>query len=244
MQAIQKLFTLPHFIAVKRCSLLLLVSLSACTPGSNPPAQTRSLLAQVRMVQQMPAYHKAQKLCTQQHYRKAAQALQALHTSCANPVQSAFLAAQQQVCLNHLTTTPTTTPQAVLPATTPDCGPRALAIALAKMGRTISPHRIDQMVKITPQGVSLLQMQRAARKLGLHAQGVQANAYAFAHLPTPALLLVDNCHYIVLLALQGGAGQGSATVQDPNQSSPLKLSQQEVLRRCAGIALLLRESGG
>jgi ABC-type bacteriocin/lantibiotic exporter with double-glycine peptidase domain len=80
---------------------------------------------------------------------------------------------------------------------------------------------------------------KAARTLGLKAEGVQVSREALAQVETPAVAWVHGNHYIAVLAVQGEGEQGTALIHDPNAPSEQTIPQEQLLRQCSGYLLLV-----
>ncbi len=76
---------------------------------------------------------------------------------------------------------------------------------------------------------------RAAKSIGLKAQGVQMDRQAVEQISDPAIVWYDGNHYLALLSVNGE----QATVHDPNKSNEEILPVNELLGRSEGFLLTL-----
>lgn len=76
---------------------------------------------------------------------------------------------------------------------------------------------------------------RAAKSLGLKAQGVNVDKQALEQLSDPAIAWYDGNHYVALLSVEGE----QATIHDPNKPNEEVLPINELLGRSGGFLLTL-----
>ena len=124
------------------------------------------------------------------------------------------------------------------PAATPadaDCGPRALLLACQPLHATATVTRLREAAGTTPEGTTLEGLARAARGLGLKAEGVQVDREALADLRPPAVAWVDGHHFVAVLH----TSDDRVTIHDPNQPREETWPLNELLTRSGGVLLRL-----
>ena len=126
-----------------------------------------------------------------------------------------------------------------------DCGPRALKIACDALGLESSVAGLTKAANTGRDGTSLEGLTRAARSLGLSAEGVQVDKDALLQVPTPAVAWLDGNHYVALLKIGRNAvtGSSSAVIHDPNEGVEKTIPLEELLSRSGGIVLTLKNIG-
>jgi ATP-binding cassette subfamily B protein len=103
----------------------------------------------------------------------------------------------------------------------------------------MSVERLRQLAGTTEQGTSLAGLAKAAKALGLQAEGVQVSRDALAQIEMPALAWVNGNHYIAALSVHGEGEHGTAVIHDPNAASEQTIPQEQLLRQCSGYLLLV-----
>jgi hypothetical protein len=188
-------------------------------------------------------YQQAEQACAQKQYLHAAHLLERL---CATPglsaAEVAFCRQQRNICLRDAGVLPASAPTSttpVLPPATADCGPRALALVCQQLGVSVSVERLRPLAATTQKGTSLEGLAKAARALGLKAEGVQVSREALAEIETPAVAWVNGNHYISVQSVKGEGEQGTAVIHDPNAASEQTIPQEQLLRQCSGYLLLV-----
>lgn len=196
-------------------------------------------------IQRSPAYHSAAGLFARKDYRAALIAVDSLlNRPNLAPADRDFLARQRDICLaalSPLQAPPATpSPRPKDPATQRpvlgDCGPRALAILARHMGLTADVAALTKAAGTTKHGTNLEGMVRAAKSIGLEAEGVQVDRTALMQLDTPAIAWVDGDHFLAVLSVSGD----DSTIHDPNRAKEESIQTEELLRRSGGILLKLR----
>jgi ABC-type bacteriocin/lantibiotic exporter with double-glycine peptidase domain len=91
----------------------------------------------------------------------------------------------------------------------------------------------------TEKGTSLEGLAKAAKALGLKAEGVQVSREALARIEMPAIAWVNGNHYIAALSVRGEGDQGTALIHDPNAAREQTIPQEQLLRQCSGYLLLV-----
>jgi len=121
-----------------------------------------------------------------------------------------------------------------------NCGPRALLLVCQQLGVRTSVEYLSRQAGTNAQGTSLEGLSIAAKAVGLKAEGVQVSREAFSDQPLPAIAYVNGNHFIVVLKLEGGGDNATATIHDPNEAQEQTISQERLLRLCSGYLLLVR----
>lgn len=100
-----------------------------------------------------------------------------------------------------------------------DCGAACLAMIAKFYGITLSRSKISDMCDITRNGVSLLEIKRAAKTIGLDAIGVSVSLDALkSNNPTPCIIHWNQRHFVVLYRMSKSwraKGQYSFYISDP-----------------------------
>ncbi len=163
------------------------------------------------------------------------------------PTDRAFLLHQQAICRHAInpqlavsaslaapiySRAPPPTPRLASQA---DCGPRALLLLCPQFGVHTTLDRLRKQAGTTAVGTSMQGLARAAKSIGLKAQGVQMDRQAVEQISDPAIVWYDGNHYLALLSVNGE----QATVHDPNKSSEEILPVNELLGRSEGFLLTL-----
>lgn len=116
-----------------------------------------------------------------------------------------------------------------------DCGPAALATVLGHHGVRVAPR--DLRAPGSLGSVSLLELVEAARRLGFGARAVRAAPSELHRLPLPAVVHLNEDHWVVLTAVEpGGIG-----ITDPGQG-PIELARSEFEARWSGYAAVVEPS--
>ena len=203
-------------------------------------------------VQSLPLYHQAQQACSRKQYRQAADLLAHLSADKSLSAQERdFCQEQRAICLRDagLPVPPfdprlsRPSPFPLIPArSTPDqanCGPRALNLVCERLGVRASLADLRRAAGTTAQGTSLAGLAKAARKVGLKAEGVQVSREALSQVEMPAIAWVNENHYVAVLATQGEGAGATAAIHDPNTTAEQTISQEHLLSQCSGYLLLV-----
>ncbi len=119
-----------------------------------------------------------------------------------------------------------------------DCGPRALVIALEKLGVRADVASLRKVAGTTGYGTNLEGLKKAAVATGARAEGVQMDNAALAKFDGVAIAWVDGDHYVAILGRKGD----SFLIHDPNASKSEDIRLEELLRRSGGVALTLTKN--
>jgi len=87
----------------------------------------------------------------------------------------------------------------------------------------------------TAAGTTMKGLARAAKSVGLKAQGINMDKQALKQLSDPAIAWYDGNHYVALLSIDGE----QATIHDPNKPNEEVLPINELLGRSGGFLLTL-----
>jgi ABC-type bacteriocin/lantibiotic exporter with double-glycine peptidase domain len=79
-----------------------------------------------------------------------------------------------------------------------DCGLIALMMILDSRGIATLPTKTTHEARLARRGASLTQLKEIAKAYGVSADGWRVNFEELANLPMPAILFVDNHHFIVV----------------------------------------------
>jgi hypothetical protein len=204
------------------------------------------LSAAVSQVQASPLYHQAEQAYRHHQFAQALHLLDQMRAAPGQtPVTLTFLERQRNLCLQAMDPHPVslplavTTPAPAVSAAEADCGPRALSLVCQRLGISTSVARLRQLAGTTEQGTSLAGLEKAAKALGLKAEGVQVGREALGQVELPAVAWVNQKHYEALLSLQGEGEQATATVHDPNRPNEETMSKERLLELTGGYLLLV-----
>ena len=115
-----------------------------------------------------------------------------------------------------------------------DCGAACLAMITKFYGVPMAVARLRDLANTDQDGASMWSLAQAAETMGFHARGLQLSYEALTALLTPAIVLWEGFHYIVLYE----AGDKFVTVGDPGIGIR-KLPLDEFRRKWSGRALEL-----
>ncbi len=93
-----------------------------------------------------------------------------------------------------------------------NCGPAALKMIFGAYGIAVTLTEIENAVRSTSEGTSMLSMQQYARSKGLWAQGWKLNLKSLSHASYPVILFVREGHFIVADSL---SADRTLYVRDP-----------------------------
>lgn len=237
-----------HFLALLyfrllRIALPCLLFLGGCNQITTPdteivaPRPVRAIL-----VQQSPEYQEAVRRYQQKDYQGALQQVDALLAAPGRTeAERSFLQRQRILCQSALTGKPVV-PSRPAPIAPPrptrsnaDCGPQALLLACRQIDIAANLPALRKAAGTTKQGTTLAGLAKAAKSVGLKAQGVQMDRNALSALSQPAVAWVDGNHYVAVLQVKGD----QATVHDPNQPEKETMPLSRLLERCGGVLLTL-----
>jgi ABC-type bacteriocin/lantibiotic exporter with double-glycine peptidase domain len=184
--------------------------------------------------------------CQKQQYRHAAALLQSLsQTFGLSSEQIAYCQQQRQICLDHLKPVSASRPTGQVRKPVPrtpegaDCGPSALLLVCQRLDVKTSLERLRQTAGTTERGTSLEGLAKAAKAVGLKAEGVQVNREGWNEVQMPALAWVNRNHYVAVLELMGEGEEAIAVIHDPNEQKEKTIAREQLLRLCGGYLLLL-----
>ena len=84
------------------------------------------------------------------------------------------------------------------------CGLAALTMILEYHGIKISKGEMERKARLAPQGVSMLALKDLAQSFGLQATGWRLHFGDLKRVSFPAILFVENRHFVVLDSVGGG----------------------------------------
>jgi len=229
------------------------------TRGTAAPAVAAAPSAEqlaVAHVHTFPLYQQAETACKDQRYKQAAELLQRLATLPELTAdERAFVIQQQVLCRkdaglpapsNASTSERKPSVRTIATASHPvstanvNCGPRALLLVCQQLGIRTSVEELSKQAGTNTQGTSMEGLTKAAKTVGLRAEGVQVSREALPDQPLPAIAYVNGNHFIVVLKLEGSGDNATATIHDPNAAGEETIAQEQLLRLCSGYLLLLR----
>ena len=115
-----------------------------------------------------------------------------------------------------------------------DCGAACLAMITKFYGVPVGVARLRDLANTDQDGASMWSLAQAAETLGFHARGLQLSFEALAEINTPAIILWEGFHYVVLYE----ARDGRVVVGDPGIGIR-KVPVDEFRRKWSGRALEL-----
>lgn len=161
------------------------------------------------------------------------------------PADRAFLLHQQAICRHAIdprvaASVPVPTPPVDHHPTSrlasqADCGPRVLLMLCPQLGVRTTLDTLRRQAGTTAAGTTMKGLARAAKAVGLKAQGVSMDKQALKQLSDPAIAWYDGNHYVALLSVDGE----QATIHDPNKPDEEVLPINELLGRSGGFLLTL-----
>jgi predicted double-glycine peptidase len=116
-----------------------------------------------------------------------------------------------------------------------DCGVACLAMAARYHGLSVTPDEIRARTAVGQAGATLGELARSAESIGLSAHAVRVSLGQWRHVHPPAVVHLNNGHYVVLFRLDGGA----VLLGDPS-SGVVTVSVAHFTQAATGNALLLR----
>ena len=220
-------------------------ALAGCGPPSLPPVAASARTARGAPVSQSAAYQAATASYRKGDIAGAMARIDALSrdTALTEP-DRAFLHHQRAICRAALTggkpaapAPPTDAPPVSTPPPAADCGPRALLVVCDQLHVPASLPRLRALAGTNRDGTTLAGLVKAARAVGLQAQGVQMDRDALAHLSGPAIAWVDGNHYVAVPRVNGD----NASVHDPNQPGEEEVPLSDLLGRSGGVLVTVEK---
>jgi ABC-type bacteriocin/lantibiotic exporter with double-glycine peptidase domain len=95
----------------------------------------------------------------------------------------------------------------------------------------------------TSEGTTLEGLVKAAKSIGLKAEGLQVDRDALAQLSTPVIAWWEGNHFVAVLKISENVfnGEVSAIVHDPNKTKPETVKLADLLAKSGGIILTLKK---
>lgn len=115
-----------------------------------------------------------------------------------------------------------------------NCGLAALMMIFEYHGIKVSPGEIERKTKLARQGVSMLTLKELARSFGLQATGWRLNSGDLSSVRFPAILFVENRHFVVVDSM---GGEEVLFVRDP-AIGRLRISRKVLMDEWKGETLV------
>ncbi len=115
-----------------------------------------------------------------------------------------------------------------------DCGAACLAMVTKFYGVPVGVARLRDLANTGQDGASMWSLAQAAEMLGFHSRGLQLSTESLAAIQTPAIVLWEGFHYVVVYE----ARDGKVIIGDP-AIGIRKLPMDEFRRKWSGRALEL-----
>lgn len=115
-----------------------------------------------------------------------------------------------------------------------ECGAACIAMVLGYHGRPVRLEEVRQSMGVARDGVSALDILRAARTFGLRGRGVSIDEDALKYLPSGTILHWQFSHFVVFERL----GRDCVHLVDPGQGRR-RVSMERFRQSFTGVALLL-----
>jgi hypothetical protein len=203
--------------------------------------------ANLLRIQMDPEFQRMATHFQEGRYREAQALLQAMDARPdLSPEERAFLKRQADICDGRLapnrsqaaTPVPSTPAKPSVPA---DCGPRALALVCRQLGIVADLAQIRKDAGTTAKGTSLAGLERAAKKLGLSARGVQVDRAGLLTITPPAIAWMDGNHFVAVRNVQTAplSSEATVTIHDPSVGKDEEVPASDLLARSGGILLLV-----
>jgi ABC-type bacteriocin/lantibiotic exporter with double-glycine peptidase domain len=116
-----------------------------------------------------------------------------------------------------------------------NCGPAVLKMILDYHKRAVPLREIEQSVKPSEKGSSMLALKIAAESRGLHAKAWKLGLTDLARSTFPVIIFVENRHFVVIDSL---SEDGFFFVRDP-AIGRIKMPQRRLTKIWAGETLVL-----
>ena len=228
----------------------------ATTPPPQSPTTPIRALNGRSLLKERPEYQAASKAFAAGDKATALRSLEALRgTAGLTPSDQAFLNRQIAICQGKTLQGEGKTPEQQESVPTArsgkpvlgsgDCGPRALLLAASELGVKADLAALGKAAATTSEGTTLEGLVKAAKSIGLKAEGVQVDRDALGQLPTPAIAWWEGNHFVAVLKISQNAftGEVSATVHDPNKAESETVKLADLLAKSGGIILTLKKDG-
>ena len=219
----------------------------ATTPTPQSPTTPIRALNARSSLKERPEYKAASKAFAAGDKAATLRSLETLRgTAGLTPTDLDFLNRQIVICQGKTPKIQTSTPtvrsgKPVLGSG--NCGPRALLLAASELGVKADLVALGKAAGTTSEGTTLEGLVKAAKSIGLKAEGVQVDRDALAQLPTPAVAWWEGNHFVAVLKISENTftGEVSAIVHDPNKTKPETVKLADLLAKSGGIILTLKK---
>lgn len=131
----------------------------------------------------------------------------------------------------------------------PDCGPKALAMALKAMGvlngRPVEyvAREIIKRVKMDRYGTTFEELAKVARSYDVKAKGIYCDGKALVNVPKPAIAWVNRSHFVTVLSASGFGRWTKVRFYDPAIGKEQNLPLSEFQRLWDGHLLVMEKQG-
>lgn len=98
-----------------------------------------------------------------------------------------------------------------------DCGPTCLRMIARYYGRKYSSGDFNKIVGTTKEGMSLLDINDIAEKIGFNAQGIQLTFDQLIRADLPCILYWQQKHFVVLISVKRNRGDTILKIADPEK---------------------------
>lgn len=113
------------------------------------------------------------------------------------------------------------------------CGPAALVMILRHHSISATTEDLKGQMTLNGKGVSMSDMVRTSIRLGVKAEGIRCGPEALRSLPLPAILWIDQDHFVVIDSIRGD----TAEIRDPAEGF-VRLARKQLLARWSGEAII------
>lgn len=125
------------------------------------------------------------------------------------------------------------------PGSLADCGPRALAFVCNRIGVRADLDTLRRSSGTTADGTTMEGLAKAAKRVGLEAEGIQTSREGLPGLKMPAIAWYRGSHFVAVLTVSGSGDDGKAVIRDPNVPQDETIPTEALLRRSGGYLLLV-----
>lgn len=85
-----------------------------------------------------------------------------------------------------------------------DCGPACLRMIAKYYDKNFDLHQMKNISRICLEGSSMLDLMKAAKKIGISSKGLKIDIESLGLINLPVILHWDNRHFVVLFKIQTG----------------------------------------
>jgi len=120
-----------------------------------------------------------------------------------------------------------------------DCAPAAATMVLQNLGYDVSFEEVSARFDLDESGASVSQLLRVLDSLGVTARAWMLGQGSLYHLQNPAILLVDDAHFLVLDSVRGDF----VFIRDPAAGRTV-LSMESLRMRWGGVTIVMGQTDG